>query len=57
MSFCNGWIWSFKKRNGFMMYRSHDESGDADALLLQEILPTIQDTINKYAINDVWNAE
>ena len=35
MSFGNGWIWKFKKRNIFKMYRSHGESGDADVLAVQ----------------------
>ena len=57
MSFSNLWVWKFNKRNAFKIYRSHGKSGDADALAVQEKLPTIQDAINKYAMNYVWNAE
>ena len=57
MRFSNCWIRKFKKRNGFQVYRSHGESGDADALAVQEIIHIIQDTITKYAMNDVWNTD
>ena len=57
VSFSNGWILKFKKRNGFKIYRSYGKSGDAGALAIQEILTVIQDTIHKYAMNNLWNAK
>ena len=39
------------------MYRFHGESGDADEAAVLKSLPEIQNTIKKYALNDVWNAD
>ncbi len=38
LRFSNGWLYKFKKRNKFKMYRSHGEDGDADeAAIMREL--------------------
>lgn len=57
LTFSNGWIQKFKKRNRFKMYRSHGVDGDADESAIQSELPNLKARLLQYAINDTWNAD
>ena len=55
--FSNGWLEKLKKRNGFKMYRPHDESGDVDEDVVGKELTEILSKLQSYSINDRWNAD
>lgn len=55
--FTNGWIHSFKRRNGLKAYKSHGESGDADHDAAVSALPDIRRLVSEFSPNDVFNAD
>ena len=57
LNFSNGWLYKFKKRNGFKRYHCHGESGDLNVKNIINDLPHVIDEPRNYALNDIWNAD
>ena len=57
LSFSNGWLDRFKKRNRFKSFMSHGEYADADESAITEELPILRQKTSQYALNDIFNAE
>ena len=57
LKFSNGWLRSFKKRHNFRCFKSHGESAEIDEEVLEEQLLGIQERLNNYTLNDIWNCD
>ena len=57
LTFSNGWISKFEKRNNFKAYKSHGESGDADEEAIRNAMPSLRATLSMYRLNDIFNAD
>ena len=57
MKFSNGWLFSFKKRNGFKRFKSHGESASTNVNIIAQELPILREELSHYHLNDIWNAD
>ncbi len=57
MTFSNGWIESFKKRNKFRCFKSHGEEGDADINAARAAVSHLRAIIDTYRPADVFDAD
>ncbi len=57
ITFSNGWIESFKKRNEFRCFKRHGEEGDADINAARAAIPHLRSSIDAYRPADVFNAD
>ena len=57
LNFSNGWLYKFKKRNGFKRYHCHGESCDLSVKNIINDLPHVIDELRNYALNDIWNGD
>ena len=52
-----GWLWRFKKRNGFKYHQSRRESAGVNDRVTSDGMKRIRVEVNKYAANDIFNAD
>ena len=52
-----GWLWKFKKRNGFKSHLSHSESSSVNDGVTSDQMKRIRVELNNYAVNDIFNAD
>lgn len=55
--FSNGWLDAFKARHGIRSFRRFGESGSVDMTVITNALPTIRETLNKFAWKDIYNMD
>lgn len=55
--FSEGWLHKFKKRWGLRAFRLHGESGDVDDSVVDAELEKLQQEVEKYNLNDVFNCD
>lgn len=57
LSFSGGWTIKFKCCWGLNSFTYHGESGDADAAVVSDVLPSLLERISAYYRRDVFNAD
>lgn len=57
LQFANGWLSRSKHRNGFKVYPSHGESGDAYERAIIDELPMLHDLLSAFQPKDAFNAD
>lgn len=57
LRFSKAWLFLFKQRNDFKMYRSHGESGDADEEAIREEVPLLHKMLSAFEAKDIFNAD
>ena len=57
LSFSNGWLHRFKKRNNIRKYRVHGESGSAPLASLSEERARLQSILGEYTFDRIYNID
>lgn len=57
LSFSNGWLHRFKKRNNIRKYRIHGESGSAPLASLPEERAKLQEILGRYSPDCIYNID
>ena len=57
LSFSNGWLHKFKKRNNIRRYRIHGESGSAPLASLSEERTKLQSILGEYTLDRIYNID
>ena len=57
LSFSNGWLHKFKRRNNIRRYRMHGESGSAPLASLSEERTRLQSILNQYTPDRIYNID
>ena len=57
ISFSNGWIEKFKKRNNIHSYRFHGEANSAPLEILSEERKNLQEILQDYTLDNIFNAD
>ncbi|CAB4419840.1 unnamed protein product [Rhizophagus irregularis] len=57
LTFSNGWITRFKKKNGLRRYKLHGESSSAPLETLPQERKKLQQILRRYSLDDVYNAD
>lgn len=57
LQFSEGWLDKFKHRWNLRVFKSHGESGDADADAVAREMPRLRGIVAEYAKKDVFNAD
>ena len=57
ISFSNGWIEKFKKRNNIRSYRLHGEANSAPLKTLSEERKKLQTILQDYTLDNIFNAD
>lgn len=57
LTFSAGWLWRFQRRWNLKSRKLHGEAGDADADAVERELPNLRLACDRYAKEDVWNAD
>jgi hypothetical protein len=57
LSFSNGWLYKFKKRNNIRKYRIHGESGSAPLASLPEERARLQEILGRYSLDCIYNID
>lgn len=57
LTFSNGWITRFKKRNGLRRRKLHGESSSAPLETLPQERKKLQQILRRYSLDDVYNAD
>ena len=57
LTFSNGWLQKFKKRNNIRKYRMHEESGSAPLATLPEERKKLQQILGRYTLDRIYNID
>lgn len=57
LTFSNGWLHKFKKRNNIRKYRIHGESGSAPLASLPEERVKLQEILGRYTLDRIYNID
>jgi hypothetical protein len=57
LTFSNGWITRFKKRNGLRRHKLHGESASAPLETLPQEREKLWRILQRYSLDDVYNAD
>ena len=57
LKFSNGWLEKLEARNRSKSYKSHYESRNVDLNVINSELPKLQEKLQNYSLNDMWNAD
>lgn len=57
LTFSNGWLYKFKKRNNIRRYHIHGESGSAPLASLPEERTRLQSILGQYTLDRIYNID